>query len=160
MGGDGGCRVGEVRAGTTSPMPDHKGFNLQLQKFSTLRVKFCWLQIWNPCNMGVMSCFAQGGLCSLILWSLSRDSIYARHPPPASSPLKDVQTLLHIDYILSITLSFIKHLDSLAPSPTYAIILLKYLTVVCDFCEMLWKAYCDCVSPHAIRLQHKIREIR
>ena len=24
VGGDGGCRVGEVRAGTTSPMPDHK----------------------------------------------------------------------------------------------------------------------------------------
>ena len=29
VGGDGGCRVGKVRAGTTSPMPDHKGFNLQ-----------------------------------------------------------------------------------------------------------------------------------
>ena len=29
LGGDGGCRVGEVRAGTTSPMPDHKGFELQ-----------------------------------------------------------------------------------------------------------------------------------
>ena len=28
-GEDGGCRVGEVRAGTTSPMPDHKGFKLQ-----------------------------------------------------------------------------------------------------------------------------------
>ena len=43
MGGDGGCRVGEVRAGTTSPMPDHKGFKLQylgnFQKFSTSRVK-------------------------------------------------------------------------------------------------------------------------
>ena len=25
-GGYGGCRVGEVRAGTTSPMPDHTGF--------------------------------------------------------------------------------------------------------------------------------------
>ena len=24
-----GCRVSEVRAGTTSPMPDHKGFKLQ-----------------------------------------------------------------------------------------------------------------------------------
>ena len=40
--GMGGCRVGEVRAGTTSPMPDHKGFKLQslvnFQKFSTLRV--------------------------------------------------------------------------------------------------------------------------
>ena len=24
-----GCRVGKVRAGTTSPMPDHKGFKLQ-----------------------------------------------------------------------------------------------------------------------------------
>ena len=29
VGGDGGCRVGEVRAGTTSHMPDHKGFKLQ-----------------------------------------------------------------------------------------------------------------------------------
>ena len=29
VGGDGGCRVGEVRASTTSPMPDHKGFKLQ-----------------------------------------------------------------------------------------------------------------------------------
>ena len=29
VGGDEGCRVGEVRAGTTSPMPDHKGFKLQ-----------------------------------------------------------------------------------------------------------------------------------
>ena len=29
VGGDGECRVGEVRAGTTSPMPDHKGFMLQ-----------------------------------------------------------------------------------------------------------------------------------
>ena len=28
-GRDGGCRVSEVRAGTTSPMPDHKGFKLQ-----------------------------------------------------------------------------------------------------------------------------------
>ena len=35
--------VGEVRAGTTSPMPDHKGFKLQylvnFQKFSILKVK-------------------------------------------------------------------------------------------------------------------------
>ena len=29
VGGDGGCRVSEVRAGTTSLMPDHKGFKLQ-----------------------------------------------------------------------------------------------------------------------------------
>ena len=29
VGGDEGCRVGEVRASTTSPMPDHKGFKLQ-----------------------------------------------------------------------------------------------------------------------------------
>ena len=29
VGGDVGCRVGEVRAGTSSPMPDHKGFKLQ-----------------------------------------------------------------------------------------------------------------------------------
>ena len=28
-GRDGGCRVGKVRAGTTSPMPNHKGFKLQ-----------------------------------------------------------------------------------------------------------------------------------
>ena len=27
--GDGGSRVGEVRAGTTSPMPEHKGFKPQ-----------------------------------------------------------------------------------------------------------------------------------
>ena len=27
--GDGGCRIGEVRAGTTSPLPDHKGFKVQ-----------------------------------------------------------------------------------------------------------------------------------
>ena len=27
--GDGGSRVGEVRAGTTSPMPEHKGCMLQ-----------------------------------------------------------------------------------------------------------------------------------
>ena len=27
--GIGGCRVGEVQAGATSPMPDHKGFKLQ-----------------------------------------------------------------------------------------------------------------------------------
>ena len=27
--GMGGVGVGEVRAGTTSPMPDHKGFQLQ-----------------------------------------------------------------------------------------------------------------------------------
>ena len=27
VGGDGGCRVGEVQAGTTSLMPDHKDFN-------------------------------------------------------------------------------------------------------------------------------------
>ena len=29
VGGDGGCRSREVRAGTTSPMPDHKAFKLQ-----------------------------------------------------------------------------------------------------------------------------------
>ena len=29
VGGDGGCRVGEVQAGTTSPTPNHKGFKLQ-----------------------------------------------------------------------------------------------------------------------------------
>ena len=30
VGGDGGCRVGEVRAGTTSPMPDCRGLNISL----------------------------------------------------------------------------------------------------------------------------------
>ena len=30
--GDGGSRVSEVRAGTTSPMPEHKGFKLQLSR--------------------------------------------------------------------------------------------------------------------------------
>ena len=43
VGRNGECRVGEVRDGTTSPMPNRKGFNLQqlvsFQKFSTLRVK-------------------------------------------------------------------------------------------------------------------------
>ena len=29
VGGNGGCGVGEVRAGTTSPMPDHKNVKLQ-----------------------------------------------------------------------------------------------------------------------------------
>ena len=29
VGGGGGCRVAEVRADTTSPLPDHKGFKLQ-----------------------------------------------------------------------------------------------------------------------------------
>ena len=29
VGWDGGYRVGEVQAGTTSTMPDHKGFKLQ-----------------------------------------------------------------------------------------------------------------------------------
>ena len=29
VGGDGGCRVGEVQAGTTPSMPDHNGFKLQ-----------------------------------------------------------------------------------------------------------------------------------
>ena len=29
VGGDGGCRSCEVRAGTTSLIPDHEGFKLQ-----------------------------------------------------------------------------------------------------------------------------------
>ena len=29
VGENGGCSIGEVRAGTTSPMPNHKGFKLQ-----------------------------------------------------------------------------------------------------------------------------------
>ena len=42
--GMGGCRVGEVWADTTSPIPDHKGFMLLVifQKFSTFRVKEEW----------------------------------------------------------------------------------------------------------------------
>ena len=53
VGGDEGCRVSEVRAGTTFPMPDHKGslsysncqeihtlhFEVNFQKCNTLRVK-------------------------------------------------------------------------------------------------------------------------
>ena len=38
VGGDGGCRVGEVWAGNTSPMPDHKGF--KLQKLSEIQSEF------------------------------------------------------------------------------------------------------------------------
>ena len=51
VGADGGCRVGEVPTGTTSPMPGHEGCKLQklseihplhllvnFQKVSTLRV--------------------------------------------------------------------------------------------------------------------------
>ena len=52
-----GCRVGEVRAGTTSPMPDHKGFMLQklvnFQKFSTL---------WVKCSRTCMQSTLSGGL--------------------------------------------------------------------------------------------------
>ena len=35
VGGGGGCRVGEVRAGTTSPVPDNKGFKLSNCQRST-----------------------------------------------------------------------------------------------------------------------------
>ena len=56
MGGDGGCRVGEVQAGTTSPMPDHKGFKLQelvnFQKFRTLRVKYKYVNIRQMLQVG------------------------------------------------------------------------------------------------------------
>ena len=49
MGGDGGCRVGKVRAGATSPMPNHKGFKLQelvnFQKCSTLRYEILFQHI-------------------------------------------------------------------------------------------------------------------
>ena len=31
VGGNGRCRVSEVRASITSPIPDHKGFKLQQQ---------------------------------------------------------------------------------------------------------------------------------
>ena len=40
LGGDGGCRVGKVRAGTTSPMPDHKGI-FTCSVFSTVQ------QLWD-----------------------------------------------------------------------------------------------------------------
>ena len=51
VGGEGGYRVGDVQAGTTSPMPDHKGtvtvrdpptlfFLLNYQTLSTLRIKY------------------------------------------------------------------------------------------------------------------------
>ena len=63
VGGDGGCRVGEVRAGTTSPRPDHKGFKLQwlvnFQKFSTLRVK----SLTNVMSVNKNPCFS-----ARILW--------------------------------------------------------------------------------------------
>ena len=36
VGGDGGSRVSEVQAGTTSPMPDHKGFEQQLPEIHPL----------------------------------------------------------------------------------------------------------------------------
>ena len=43
MGGDGGCRVGEVRASTTSPCPTigvlSYSSQIFFQKFSTVRVK-------------------------------------------------------------------------------------------------------------------------
>ena len=42
MGGDGGCRVGEVRAGTTSPMPDHKGFKLHTLKVLVTTIDAQW----------------------------------------------------------------------------------------------------------------------
>ena len=35
VGGDVGCRVGKVRAGTTSLMPDHKGLNYSSCQRST-----------------------------------------------------------------------------------------------------------------------------
>ena len=52
--GDGGCRVGEVRAGTTSPMPNHKGFYATVTvrdprtHTSSLRVKVSYLVFANP----------------------------------------------------------------------------------------------------------------
>ena len=40
VGVDGGCRVGKVRAGTTSPMPDHNGFKTADQKEGLLLTTF------------------------------------------------------------------------------------------------------------------------
>ena len=42
VGGDGVCRVGEVRAGTTSPMPDHKSFKLQKMSIPHDRRYHCY----------------------------------------------------------------------------------------------------------------------
>ena len=36
--GDGGSKVGEVRASTTSPMPEHKGFTCQVALTLTVPV--------------------------------------------------------------------------------------------------------------------------
>ncbi len=38
----------------------------------------------------------------------------------------------------------------------YLIILLKYLTVICDLLEMLWKAYWTCIKPHPIALKQEL----
>ena len=40
VGEDGGCRVGKVQAGTTSPMPDHM---VTFQKFSTFKSSDMWM---------------------------------------------------------------------------------------------------------------------
>ena len=51
MGGDGDVGSGKVRAGTTSPVPDHKGFKLQyLVNFSDIQHFKGWedLSVWYP----------------------------------------------------------------------------------------------------------------
>ena len=70
VGGDGGCRVGEVRASITSLMPNHKGFKLQLlvnfQKFSTLRVNSAgWFSV-EPSNHHLSLSYADGILIVLV----------------------------------------------------------------------------------------------
>ena len=46
VGGHGGCRVGEVRAGTTSPMLDYKGYKyLTLEGFKLSPIDVCNYQV-------------------------------------------------------------------------------------------------------------------
>ena len=89
--GDGGCRVGEVRAGTTSPIPNHKGFlscsncqeihplhfQVNLHKLSTVRVNTIPYLCTNPssklCNtwalkrMSLVSCGVESTHCPFMM---------------------------------------------------------------------------------------------
>ena len=69
VGGDGGCRVGKVRSGTTSPMPDHKGLSYSNCQRAThaiskwiFRKLALYLRVNYPLNalhrnVAVLSCF-------------------------------------------------------------------------------------------------------
>ena len=49
VGGIGGCRIGEVQAGTTSLIPDHKGFKLQqLSEIHPLQQPGLTVQVLTP----------------------------------------------------------------------------------------------------------------